>query len=294
MSDGTFFVNSDGLDTGKDGFHEKGNQIQDLALRINDLMNPARVAAAAGNDKNGQTFAQQHLAAAAKVHDGISTWGRVVGGTTDAIGGMANSFRRTDEVVADAGTQLGKSFLQLNNETDQALSGGSGGGGGPASGTALTPDMPAHLMKRVPAVPATDTGLTPDMPAHLMKRVPAVPATDTGLTPDMPAHLMKRVPAVPATDTGLTPDMPAHLMKRVPAVPASGGAKNFTVQPDSWVGDSAAVPASPMVDAAPSAATPGVPAGVLRPRTIEEPLTPESPRYIVPREPSVPPKADHP
>ena len=250
MSDGTFFVNSDGLDTGKDGFHEKGNQIQDLALRINDLMNPARVAAAAGNDKNGQTFAQQHLAAAAKVHDGISTWGRVVGGTTDAIGGMANSFRRTDEVVADAGTQLGKSFLQLNNETDQALSGGSGGGGGPASGTALTPDMPAHLMKRVPAVPATDTGLTPDMPAHLMKRVPAVPA--------------------------------------------SGGAKNFTVQPDSWVGDSAAVPASPMVDAAPSAATPGVPAGVLRPRTIEEPLTPESPRYIVPREPSVPPKADHP
>jgi hypothetical protein len=175
MSDGTFFVNSDGLDTGKDGFHEKGNQIQNLALRINDLMNPARVAAAAGNDQNGRTFAEQHLASAAKIHDGISSWGQVVGGTTDAIGGMANSFRRTDEVVTDAGTQLGKSFLQLNNETDQALSGGgSGGSGGNSpSGSSIPRLRNGQMLSEIPrsttsaAVPGVTDGttLTPATPA---------------------------------------------------------------------------------------------------------------------------------
>jgi hypothetical protein len=237
MSDGTFFVNSDGLDTGKDGFHEKGNQIQDLALRINDLMNPARVAAAAGNDQNGRTFAQQHLAAAAKVHDGISSWGEVVSGTTDAIGAMANSFRRTDEVVTDAGTQLGKSLLELNTEIDNALSGnGSGGGGGgdnssSGSGTTRTPATGTNLTTRVPSVPATDglknptvhpnsslvgTAGDPVTPA-LSSVEPRLSAVTPGISAGelLPQTVGERV-------TPLTPQSPGHIIPREPSVPPKG------------------------------------------------------------------------
>src|SRR3979411_755983 len=106
MSEGTFFVNSDGLDTGRNGFEQKGNQIQDLALRINDLMNPARINDAAGNDSAGQTLSQQSLDSVSKLHAGIVSWATPVNATTDAINSMSNSFRQTDQVVTDAATQL--------------------------------------------------------------------------------------------------------------------------------------------------------------------------------------------
>jgi hypothetical protein len=133
MSDGSFFVNSDGLDTGKDGFEQKGNEINDLALRIKDLINPDRVAYAAGNDQAGRTFAQSHIDAASKIHDGISTWADVVSGTSEAIGGMSNSFRKTDEVVTDASTQLGKSYRDLDGDIDKTITDLGGGGGGKKS-----------------------------------------------------------------------------------------------------------------------------------------------------------------
>jgi hypothetical protein len=237
VSDGTFFVNSDGLDTGKDGFHEKGNQIQDLALRIKDLMNPSRVAAAAGNDQNGRTFAQQHLASAAKIHDAISSWGEVVSGTTDAIGGMANSFRRTDEVVTDAGTQLGKSFLQLNNETDQALNGsGSGGdngdgGGNSPSGSSTLRLRNGQMLSEIPRSNADaavsgvsgSTAPTHATPAHLVERVPSVPASSgaTNLTVQLDSQPAARVeksaaePLTPAVSTG-------ELLSREPSLPPTG------------------------------------------------------------------------
>jgi hypothetical protein len=158
MSDGTFFVNSDGLDVGRNGFEQKGNQIQDLALRINDLMNPARVNDAAGNDSAGKTFSQQYLDSVTKLHDGMVSWGQVVNGTTDAINSMSNSFRRTDEVVTDAATQFGKSLLQLNTETGNVLrSDGSGG--------ALTPDLPTVRPRQSESLGGTvGDPLTPAMP----------------------------------------------------------------------------------------------------------------------------------
>jgi hypothetical protein len=214
MSDGSFFVNSDGLDSSKEGFHDKANQIQDLAVRINDLMNPARVADAAGNDKNGRTFAEQHISAVAKIHDGISKWGQVVGDTTDAIGGMAKSFRKTDEVVTDAGDQLGKSFLKLNQDTDSAMTGGGGnGGGGDTPPGQLTP------AKRFDAKVETSGG-TPLQPAVL--GVPAdttprefTPATHFGAVEDTPRSVL-----TPATFTPTT-----RFEAPVPSVPAVDDSK---------------------------------------------------------------------
>jgi hypothetical protein len=128
MSDGSFFVNSDGLDTGKDVFEQKGDLINDLALRIGDLINPARVAYAAGSDQAGQTFAQTHIEAASKIQEGIATWGDVVGGTSKAIGGMANSFRKTDEVVTEASTDLSKDIRDLDGDIDKTIADLGGGG----------------------------------------------------------------------------------------------------------------------------------------------------------------------
>jgi hypothetical protein len=252
MSDGTFFVNSDGLDTGKDGFEQKGNQIQDLALRINDLMNPARINDAAGNDSAGQTFSQQYLDSVTKLHDGMVSWGTAVNGTTDAINSMSNSFRQTDQVVTDAATQLGKSLLQLNEQIS-SVPRSSGADATLAGGTTVP------------------SGSVPRSNAN---------ATLEGFR----------------VGTTVTPNTPANLTERMPSVPPTGGAMNSTVNPDSprISGTGGPLtPALPSVHPGHSAATSGLPTHELLPRTIGEPLTPESGQYIMPREPAVPSKGDH-
>jgi hypothetical protein len=82
----------------------------------------------------------------------------------------------------------------------------------------------------------------------------------------------------------------------MPSVPPTGGAMNSTVNPDSprISGTGGPLtPALPSVHPGHSAATSGLPTHELLPRTIGEPLTPESGQYTMPREPAVPPKGDH-
>jgi hypothetical protein len=271
MSDGTFFVNSDGLDVGRNGFEQKGNQIQDLALRINDLMNPARVNDAAGNDSAGQTFSQQYLDSVTKLHDGMVSWGQAGTGTSDAINSMSKSFRQTDQVVTDAVTQFGKSLVQLDQQIGSVLSsGGSGGGGGDNSSS-------GSVLRSSGADAAVAGGTT--VPSG------SVPRSDAN------ANL-----AGVRVGTTVTPNTPANLTERMPSVPPTGGAMNSTVNPDSprISGTGGPLtPALPSVHPGHSAATSGLPTHELLPRTIGEPLTPESGQYTMPREPAVPPKGDH-
>jgi hypothetical protein len=141
MSDGTFFaktffVNADGLDNARTGFQNKANQINDIASRINDLMNPTLVYDATGGDKAGRDFSSQLEKNALPIRDGVQAWGNTVKGTSDTISYMADSFRQTDHVVNRAGQQLGDSFVNLVKQTDVSINGGGGGGAGNFGGGA--------------------------------------------------------------------------------------------------------------------------------------------------------------
>ncbi|MGH8922612.1 MAG: hypothetical protein ACRD0H_30460, partial [Actinomycetes bacterium] len=110
-----FFVDADGLDTGRNGFGEKASEIESLVQRIAALGDPGRVAAAAGNDKNGTSFAQTHVQAVGEIHNGIKAWSRAVDGTKTAIGDMASSFREADAGAFDLATELRNSFDKLHD-----------------------------------------------------------------------------------------------------------------------------------------------------------------------------------
>ncbi|SEP52336.1 hypothetical protein [Amycolatopsis saalfeldensis] len=164
-----FFVDADGLDTGRNGFGEKASEIESLAQRIAALGDPGRVAAAAGNDKNGTNFTQTHVKAVGEIHDGIKAWSRAVDGTKVAIGDMASSFREADAGAFDMATDLRNSFEKLND--------GSGGSSDGSSNpplarreAALEPTQ-AFTAKRRLAEPAEKT-----VALERAQRIEAMPA----------------------------------------------------------------------------------------------------------------------
>ncbi|GAA3558697.1 hypothetical protein GCM10022222_47790 [Amycolatopsis ultiminotia] len=109
-----FFVDADGLDSGRDGFDGKGAELRTLAQRLQGLANPSRIQAAAGNDKNGKEFSQTHQKSATDIYNGIRAWAEAVEATRDSIGDMATSFRDADQGAYDASNSLFQSFTELN------------------------------------------------------------------------------------------------------------------------------------------------------------------------------------
>ncbi|WP_326566993.1 hypothetical protein VSH64_34825 [Amycolatopsis rhabdoformis] len=142
-----FFVDADGLTNSSTGFAQKAAELQALAQQVHGLANPGRVLAAAGNDKNGQNFANVHLEAANKIFTGLDAWAKAVDGTTTAVRDMADSFRDVDEGATELATSLRQDFTQLNSDVT------GGGGGGPTApleareGTALRPTIPSKPAK---------------------------------------------------------------------------------------------------------------------------------------------------
>lgn len=111
-----FFVDADGLDTGRNGFREKATELEALVQRIQALGSSGRVSAAAGNDKNGHAFAETHLKSVQEIRDGVKLWATAVDGTSDAVGDMAGSFREADQGAFDMARDLQKNFLQLQED----------------------------------------------------------------------------------------------------------------------------------------------------------------------------------
>ncbi|MDT8910757.1 hypothetical protein [Amycolatopsis sp. PS_44_ISF1] len=227
-----FFVDADGLDTGRNGFGEKASEIESLAQLISSLGDPGRVAAAAGNDKNGTNFTQTHVKSVGEIHDGIKAWSRAVEGTKEAIGDMAGSFREADAGAFDMTTQLRDNFDQLRD--------GSGGSGGDGSNPPLqrTQSLRAERREVEPSKTAERGTLTHRMlgesvqPARFdgmvsAKRMEALPAE-----PGVP--LMSAERGAPVEQRALTermlgePVQPARFdgmvsAKRMEALPAEPG-----------------------------------------------------------------------
>ncbi|MFG1646032.1 hypothetical protein ACGFMK_37630 [Amycolatopsis sp. NPDC049252] len=114
-----FFVDADGLDTGRNGYREKATELEALVQRIQALGSSGRVSEAAGNDKNGNAFAQTHIKAVGEIRDGVRLWAKAVDGTSDAIGDMAGSFRDADQGAFDMARDLQKNFLQLQEDVSK-------------------------------------------------------------------------------------------------------------------------------------------------------------------------------
>ncbi|UOZ03259.1 MULTISPECIES: hypothetical protein [unclassified Amycolatopsis] len=114
-----FFVDADGLDTGRNGYREKATELEALTQRIQALGSSGRVSEAAGHDKNGNAFAQTHMKAVAEIRDGVRLWAKAVDGTSDAIHDMAGSFREADQGAFDMARDLQKNFLQLQEDVSK-------------------------------------------------------------------------------------------------------------------------------------------------------------------------------
>ena len=223
-----FFVDADGLDTGRNGFGEKASEIESLAQLIASLGDPGRVAAAAGNDKNGTNFTQTHVKAVGEIHDGIKAWSRAVDGTKDAIGDMASSFREADAGAFDMATDLRNSFEKLKDGS----SGSSDGSGSDGSGSDGAPLQPAKafMAKRRLDEPAKFRALEP------MKKGEVIPAERGELAERMPAsqvmppEMGMLVNRIPAEKT-----VPLERAQRTEATPAEPGVPAEPLQPREFV-----------------------------------------------------------
>ncbi|WP_329069059.1 hypothetical protein [Amycolatopsis sp. NBC_01480] len=256
-----FFVDADGLDTGRNGFGEKASEIESLAQLIASLGDPGRVAAAAGNDNNGTSFTQTHVKAVSEIHDGIKAWSRAVDGTKDAIGDMASSFREADAGAFDMATDLRNSFEKLND--------GSGGSSdGSSDGSSNPPVQPtkAFMTKRrlaEPGEPAEFRALEP------MKKGEMIPAEQGVLAERMPAsQLMPAEKGVLADRIPAEQTVPLEPARRIEAMPAEPGVPAEPLQPREFVRSSK--PEEPLQPtesfrAERRPADPGVPAEPLQP-----------------------------
>ena len=106
MSESDFWVDTEGLQRGAAGFRTKGDQVQDLAGRIRELLSPSTIYAAAGSDKGGLAFAQSHVEAGNQLYEAVHTWGTAVGSTGDAVTGMSKVFSGIEDGAVDAVGQL--------------------------------------------------------------------------------------------------------------------------------------------------------------------------------------------
>jgi hypothetical protein len=221
-----FFVDADGLDTGRNGFGEKASEIESLAQLIASLGEPGRVAAAAGNDKNGTNFTQTHVKAVGEIHDGIKAWSRAVDGTKDAIGDMASSFREADAGAFEMATDLRNSFEKLNDG-----SGGSSDGSG-SDGAPLQPTK-TFLAKRRPAEPGEPAEFRALEP---MKKGEMIPAERGMLAERMPAsQLMPEEKGVLAERMPAEKTVPLERAQRIEAMPAERGVPAEPLQPREFV-----------------------------------------------------------
>ncbi|MFF0146451.1 hypothetical protein ATK36_3746 [Amycolatopsis sulphurea] len=125
MSD-SFFVNADGLDNAAGGFGDKAAEIEQLSSVIRAAVEPGRVDHAAGDDKAGRSFSENHLSAVTPIFTGIAAWAQAVQGIEEAVRKMASEFRETDENA----NRVSKEFHdQLNEVGDEVSKGLSNGGG---------------------------------------------------------------------------------------------------------------------------------------------------------------------
>jgi hypothetical protein len=296
-----FFVDADGLDTGRNGFGEKASEIESLAQLIASLGDPGRVAAAAGNDKNGNNFTQTHVKAVGEIHNGIKAWSRAVDGTKDAIGDMASSFREADAGAFDMATDLRNSFEKLNDGSGGS-SDGSGGSSNPPLArreAALQPTKAFMTKRRLaepgdPGVPADRTEFSALQP---MEKGEMVPAERGMLAERMPAsRLMPAEKGVLADRIPAEKTVPLERAQRIEAMPAEKGVPAEPLQPRQFVRSSKpgeVMPAEPLQPtesfrAERRPADPGVPAEPLQPREFLASSRPGEVSPGIPLEPTQP------
>ncbi|RJQ85773.1 hypothetical protein [Amycolatopsis panacis] len=125
MSD-SFFVNADGLDSAAGGFGDKAAEIERLSSVIRAAVEPGRVDHAAGDDKAGREFSENHLSAVTPIFTGIAAWSQAVQGIEEAVRQMASEFREADENA----NRVSKNFHDRLNEVGDEVSKGLSNGGG--------------------------------------------------------------------------------------------------------------------------------------------------------------------
>lgn len=87
-----FWVDPEGLGNAAGGFTSAADSIAKRRARIAELIDPARVRAAAGDDRAGRAFADAIIQAGGQLHAGVKAWEDAVRQTGGSLTDLGRAF----------------------------------------------------------------------------------------------------------------------------------------------------------------------------------------------------------